>query len=213
MKTCGMMGEVVGRAASVCVANNCLPRDVYQTYWNELDRLLRLPGKARRDTVHGEIVIPDDALPLAGPYGPPTGLDPQSLQGLILDDRQADTVGQWTEGTGLKGYVGWGYRYASADSGASIRFEGQAPESGLFEVRLAHAPHENRGTRVPVKITTPQKSVTLQLNMQEAAPENGFSPLGQFLLAKGDTVSVTLGTDNAGGFVHADAVQIRRVEK
>ena len=30
MKTCGMMGEVVGRAASICIKRGCLPRDVYE---------------------------------------------------------------------------------------------------------------------------------------------------------------------------------------
>ena len=33
MKTCGMMGEVVGRAASICVKHDCLPRSVYERTW------------------------------------------------------------------------------------------------------------------------------------------------------------------------------------
>jgi hypothetical protein len=28
MRTCGMMGEVVGKAASICVKENCTPREV-----------------------------------------------------------------------------------------------------------------------------------------------------------------------------------------
>lgn len=41
MKTCGMMGEVVGRAASICKSRNCSPRDVYQKHLSELDELLQ----------------------------------------------------------------------------------------------------------------------------------------------------------------------------
>jgi len=36
MKTTGMMGEVVGMAASVCIRNNALPRDVYERFLDEL---------------------------------------------------------------------------------------------------------------------------------------------------------------------------------
>jgi hypothetical protein len=40
MRTGGMMGEVVGMAASVCMTNNALPRDVYQKYLEDLKRLM-----------------------------------------------------------------------------------------------------------------------------------------------------------------------------
>ena len=49
MKTCGMMGEVVGKAASVAVHHDTTPRGVYETFWTELDALLRLPGATRRE--------------------------------------------------------------------------------------------------------------------------------------------------------------------
>ena len=32
MKTGGMIGEVVGKAASICVKNDCTPREVYERY-------------------------------------------------------------------------------------------------------------------------------------------------------------------------------------
>ena len=69
MKTCGMMGEVVGKAASICALEDCSPRDVYEEHLDDLLELIRLPGKARRSTPSAEIIIPADALPLAGPHG------------------------------------------------------------------------------------------------------------------------------------------------
>lgn len=48
MKTCGMMGEVVGKAASICTLHDCMPREVYTHYLVDLKELLQLPGKARR---------------------------------------------------------------------------------------------------------------------------------------------------------------------
>jgi hypothetical protein len=48
MKTCGMMGEVVGKAASVAIKHGTTPRGVYEKHWSEMDELLQLPGSARR---------------------------------------------------------------------------------------------------------------------------------------------------------------------
>ena len=41
MRTTGMMGEVVGMAASVCHRHKVTPREVYQHYLNELQQLMR----------------------------------------------------------------------------------------------------------------------------------------------------------------------------
>jgi hypothetical protein len=213
MKTCGMMGEVVGKAASICVIRDCLPRDVYQRYWDELDLLLMLPGKAYRPTVHDEVTIPEDALESAGPYGPPTGLDPAKLEGLIVDDREAKKSGTWTEGQGLKGYVGYGYLYASPNSDATCTFEIEAPANGTYEVRIAWLPHENRGSRVPVTVTTPHEQKELRIDMRQPAPlKDNFSSLGRFQVRRTDAIVVTVGSQDAGGHAHADAVQLIAVE-
>ena len=40
MRTGGMMGEVVGMAASLCRTHRCTPRDIYRTYLDELKALM-----------------------------------------------------------------------------------------------------------------------------------------------------------------------------
>lgn len=40
MRTTGMMGEVVGMAASLCKKHATTPRGVYQSYLNELKQLM-----------------------------------------------------------------------------------------------------------------------------------------------------------------------------
>lgn len=207
MKTCGMMGEVVGRAASICVKHDCLPRDVYEDHWAEMVKLLELPGKAHRATVVDEIVIPKDAMELAGPHGAPSGKNPKKLPGTVVDDRAANKTGKWTEGQGLKGYVGYGYLYSS-DENASITFNVKAPAAGEFDLRIAHLPHENRGTRVNVTVDAAGTSKTTRVNMREAPADDGFSTLGRYSLAKDESVSVTIVAKDAGGTTHADAIQL-----
>jgi len=47
MKTCGMMGEVVGKAASLCKKHATNPRGVYEDYLEELKDLMQQPGHKR----------------------------------------------------------------------------------------------------------------------------------------------------------------------
>ncbi|MEI8290066.1 MAG: FAD-dependent oxidoreductase [Verrucomicrobiota bacterium] len=47
MRTCGMMGEIVGKAAAICVARKTTPRGVYETHLAELQEKMKQPGKAR----------------------------------------------------------------------------------------------------------------------------------------------------------------------
>ncbi len=48
MRTCGMMGEVVGLAATVCAKHDATPRDIYTTYFPELQELMK-KGAGRTD--------------------------------------------------------------------------------------------------------------------------------------------------------------------
>ncbi len=41
MRTIGMMGEVVGMAASICKDHNVMPRAIYQDYFSELDKMMQ----------------------------------------------------------------------------------------------------------------------------------------------------------------------------
>jgi len=213
MKTCGMMGEVVGKAASICTLHDCMPREVYTHYLVDLQELLQLPGKARRETVFDKIEMPANLLP-ANAAGPPSGIDPKSLPGIVVDDRDAKKSEGWTEGAGLKGYIGCGYVYASDNSKASIEFTVTAPKGGSYEVRLAYGHHENRGRSVPVIVSAGGTQQTYKINMQEPAPlENGFISLGKVSLKPNEPCRVVVSATGAGGFAHADAVQLLPVEE
>lgn len=206
MKTCGMMGEVVGKAASICSLNDCTPRDVYSDHLDDLLDLLRLPGKARRSTPSGEIIIPSDALPLAGPNGPPTGLDPAKIDGLVVDDVAAKLTGNWTSGTGLRKYVGNGYQYAPSSSRSTAIFTLKPLATGRYTVTVFSQAHENRSTRTPVKIQHGDLVRNYKLD-QRNTPEDRIE-LDTLPLQAGQDLIVTVSTEGADGTVHIDAVAL-----
>ena len=59
MRTCGMMGEIVGKAAWLCVRHETSPRGIYEKYLPELKELMAQPGAMRRATLTGELTAPE----------------------------------------------------------------------------------------------------------------------------------------------------------
>ena len=213
MKTCGMMGEVVGRAASICIKEDCLPRDVYKSHLDDLIELIELPGKAFRASVNDKITIPSDAMELGGNYGAPNGLNPKKFPG-VVDDSQAVFEGKWMKGQGLKPYFSFGYQYSS-DPASTATFTLEAPKAGQFDTRIAYQPHPNRGKSVPVEVTTGDKTIKMNsiINMtQKPNFENGFHSVGKITLRKGQKVLVSLFAKGAQGNTHVDAAQLVPVD-
>jgi hypothetical protein len=209
MKTLGMVGEVAGKAASVCVKHDCLPRDVYRSHWDELDELLKLPGRARRDTVDGPIEVkgPEPSAPFS--RSAKKGVDPKSLPGIVVDDPQAKSTGTWSRGTGLDAFIGQHYLYSSDKGRATIRFEFRVPEAGEYEVRFGYRHHENRATNVPVTVVSESGESSSTVNQQKAAPlEKGFVSLGRFEFSVEKPGAVVIATAGADGTVCADAIQV-----
>lgn len=212
MKTCGMMGEVVGKAASICEKYGCDPRDVYEAHLDELLELLRLPGKARRLTVDDEIIVPDDAMASAGPMGPMPGRDPSKLPGIVVDDREGEFQGNWNESSGLSGYVSWAYQYGNGDS-ISARLTAKVPEAGKYRLMIYSHPHANRGDAVPVAVVADGKELgRVRINQRDDG-EDGAIEAGTFELPAGENVTVVFSGKGAGGTVHVDAIGWERVTR
>ena len=204
MKTCGMMGEVVGKAASLCKIHGCSPRDVYEDHWNELDQLLQLPGKARRETVESEIVVTGPPLPY-----PVRGVSQETLEGIVIDNPQAETSGSWSSSHGVKGFVGDDYVYAGKAADTAIRFKFEVEKSGAYEVRFSYTPHENRANHVVVHVHHQGGSTAITLDQtKELAKGQVFVSLGEFKFDPSEPGAVYIATGEASGTVSADAVQV-----
>ncbi|CAN5707034.1 FAD-dependent oxidoreductase [soil metagenome] len=206
MKTCGMMGEVVGKAAYLCVRHETTPRGVYEQYLSNLKELMSQPGAMRRDTLEAPLYLPKDAVKLEPIVT--DSLSPKKLEGIVIDDSEAELKGDWTKGEGMKPYVGAHYQY-SGKADASARFAFSVKESGTYEVRLFWQPHENRAKAAPVSVLSAEGSKTLTVDQTKAgeiAP--GFHSIGKFKFNAGEEAAVTIKAAGAKGNVHIDAVQV-----
>ncbi|MBI5835020.1 MAG: FAD-dependent oxidoreductase [Armatimonadetes bacterium] len=208
MRTTGMMGEIVGKAAYLCVRHDVLPRGVYETRLDGLKELMAQPGPMRRETLDGPLALPPGAT-ISNFVG--AGLDPKSLPGIVVDDEQADLTSGWSDTGTLTGFVGSGYYYAS-DEKATARFPFQVKESGTYEVRLAWQPHVNRAKALPVTILTADGEKVVKVDQTKPPTgDKGFGVLGQYRFEAGRPAWVLLTCAGAQGAVHCDAIQVVKV--
>ncbi len=226
MRTCGMMGEVVGKAAYICVAKNVSPRGVYEKQLSLLLDLVSQPGAMRRDSLEGKLyrdptineVQPffrKEADPLSIAARVKTdvkatnSMASKDLPGIVIDDSAATFKGTWTEASKLTPHVGEGYRYAKGEN-AEARYAFTVPKTGKYEVRLSWAGHSNRATKALCAIQKDNgPALKLRVNQQENASDpKGFHSLGVFEFQQGKSNSVVLSTAGADGFVHADCLQV-----
>jgi hypothetical protein len=209
MKTIGMMGEVVGKAAAIAVKHNATPREVYTLYWSELDALLQLPGRARR--------APDNSFDISGPPPPPLadaasgGAALASLKGIVVDNTTAKLTGKWTAGSNLA-HVGTDYVYARG-AGHTATFEFTVPADGRYDVRFATAPHENRATNTVLNVRSADGVKAVTVNQRNPAAIDGrWVSLGVYRFVAGKSYGVDVDAAKADGNVHLDAVQVLEVK-
>ncbi len=205
MRTTGMMGEIVGKAAWIAVRHGGTPRAVYEKHLPLLKELMSQPGAMRRDQLDGTLSLPKGAIIAPLHYA---GVDPASFAGVVVDDVAAQLTGAWSPHEKLKGFVGQGYRCASAP-GAKAVYPFKVAKDGTYTVRVAWQPHENRAKKAAIVVasTDGEKRVSID---QTKSPEGsrGFQTVGQFAFKAGQPAALTFLTDGAEGIVHIDAIQV-----
>jgi hypothetical protein len=143
------------------------------------------------------------------------GLDPAKLPGIVVDDADAQKTGEWVRSTSAAPYVGPHYLHDNKEGqGAKrVRFTPKLPSAGKYEVRLFYSPHANRATNVLVVIQCADGVKQIRVNQQQPLKGTDGHPLGVFTFATGENGWVEVRNDGADGFVIADAVVFRQLNK
>lgn len=139
-------------------------------------------------------------------------LDPKKLEGIVIDDAQAEKKGDWSSSASIGGFVGASYLHdANEGQGKkSITFPIKVTAAGAYEVRFYYTPNANRATNVPVvvKHADGEKKLTVD---EKQATKNGYVVLGTFAFK--DAASVQVSNQGANGYVVVDAVQLVPVKQ
>jgi len=139
------------------------------------------------------------------------GIDPKKLEGVVVDDVDAELTGQWLTSSSIAGYVGgWYLHDNNADKGSSsVRFEAIVPKAGTYEVRVAYAANPNRAANVPVTIQSSDGEVTKTINQKQVPPiDDTWISLGNYRFDPGEPAVITISNKGTDGHVIADAVQL-----
>jgi hypothetical protein len=135
---------------------------------------------------------------------------PSALPGIVVDDTAARKVGVWTESRVVGYYIGSGYLHddKSPKGEATLTFQPEIPEAGVYEVRLAYNSSANRSPAVPVTVFSADGETTVMVDMKSDPPIDGrFIALGRFRFERNGQGYVLVSNEGTKGTVVADAVQ------
>lgn len=142
-------------------------------------------------------------------------LDPKTLPGIAVDNRDAKTNGGWSESTSSSKFVGSDYFHDedSRDGQSKARFEVKLPKSGRYEVRFGYTAHGNRATNVPVTVHSKAGEKVVRVNERNKPPiDDLFISLGEYEFDASEPAVIEISNTKTDGYTVIDAVQLIEVE-
>jgi len=135
----------------------------------------------------------------------------KDLPGIVVDDADAQKVGEWSLSSSVPGFVGHGYLAASSktENKCSVTYSLTVPETGRYALRMSYTPAGNRATNTPVVWEHRGTSQEKKVNQRATPPADGmFYPLAELACESGEIITVTISNDQVNGHVIADTVQL-----
>lgn len=143
-------------------------------------------------------------------------IDPRKLPGVVIDDNDATTQGEWLGSVSIPGFIGPRYLHDKNEGQGkkSVRFPVVVSKTGMYEVRLAYTANPNRATNAAVEIRHADGESEVLVNQRKTPPlDERFISLGKFPFQKGEPAAVIVSNRDANGHVIADAVQVIPMSK
>lgn len=134
----------------------------------------------------------------------------KKLEGIVVDDRDAQRVGFDHTSVSISPFVGSGYAHDgnSGKGQQSARFVPNLPRSGRYRVSVAYTANANRATNVPVTLKHAGGTHHATVNQQTKPSIDGIlHSLGEFPFESGKNSFVEIRNDDTNGHVIIDAVQ------
>jgi len=192
MKTTGMMGEVVGLAAALCIKHKASPRTIYTNHLNELKSYISAGVPAAGDTMNSKATIFPDA---------------NNIQ-MVIDNTDAECTfnSPWPTSIYTSGYFGSNYMQDGSTTADPLKWAKWTPnitKEGLYRVFMNWTDGNGRPTAAPVEIQSAD-SVT-QLKIDQSVNGAVWNYLGTYRFTVGAQAYVKLSASAVGSTI-ADAV-------
>ena len=138
--------------------------------------------------------------------------NPRSIPGIVIDETEAELVGNWQYSTHTPPYVGVGYLHdqKKGKGEKSVTYRFTVPKSGVYHVEMSHCWNVRRATNTPVTIHHAAGEELIRLNQQRFDEERQpFRSLGQFRFEAGSPAWIRISNEGTEGkYVIADAVRL-----
>ena len=136
--------------------------------------------------------------------------DHATARRILVDDDEAQLVGDWKPSTSVVGYVGKRYLHDSAEKRGekSATFTPSLPWPGRYEVRYAYTAGDNRSGKVPVTIHSADGDPrTVHVDQRKPPPIDGSQVrLGVFRQAPGHPLRIVVENRVDDGHVIVDGL-------
>jgi len=136
------------------------------------------------------------------------------MEGIVLDNGDAELAGEWTSSRSIGGFVEQDYLHDGDDNKGKCRaiFRPRIKRGGMYDVRLYYTAHGNRASNVPVTILAAGESRHILVNQRKQDGEAGFATVGTFRFESESESQITISNTDTDGHVIVDAVQLIRVD-
>ncbi len=161
------------------------------------------------EVLREQLVKDGQILEYDGPIAGGKGKALKNFKGIVVDDIQAETSGQWKKSSTNGPFVNFGYRHDNnEDKGKAVAtFSTKLKEAGKYSVRVSYPPNNNRASNIKVVVSHADGESTVVLNQKKAGSDDLFHDLGAFTFDADSKASVTISNAGTDGYVVIDAVQ------
>jgi hypothetical protein len=137
-----------------------------------------------------------------------------NLPGIIMDEQQAERIGNWQTTTYGNPIDGTSRHDENADKGSKkIIYAIYVPETGHYEVRMSYSPASNRANNVPVTIQHRDGEAKVLVDQQKVPSiDKLFVTLGTYSFDAMQPAIITISNTDTNGYVGADAIQLLKVK-
>src|SRR6056297_2570460 len=166
---------------------------VYQQQMGELRKQIAAAEKQLKGSTAGQKSVPVKSLP-----------------GIVIDNEQAELVGQWTRSDHTPRFVANGYLHDDnqGQGKKTATFSTLLPAAGRYRVLVSYSAGGNRSRQVVVTVQDAQDTHIVKINQQRAPSSDGlFEDLGEYTFTTSAAAQVTIANVAATGHVIVDAVQ------